>query len=129
MRKHQSPISENPTVCHPCRFINALFIERHDFAQRILAQRKMLFESWNGSFCPENTQIMFENSNLSHLRDHLMCTVNLEVDGVNEADPECIPTDEYDCIPSNAYEDELKKGKEMKELVLEEEDDVKDACA
>ena len=86
-------------------FIKALFAERQDYGQRILAQRQSLFDSWQRTFVSDSAAKIIEDQNLEHLRDHLFSTVNL-----NE---ECLAFDH----PSECT-------KEEEALALEEEDET-----
>ena len=97
-------------------FIKALFAERQDYGQRILAQRQALFDSWQSEFRADATAKIIEEQNLEHLRDHLFSTVNL--------DEACLALDDpRECLtPDEKIADEKKEL--AVELELEEEDET-----
>lgn len=96
-------------------FIKALFAERQDYGQRILAQRQSLFDSWQQTFVSDSAAKIIEEQNLEHLRDHLFSTVNLSEECLALDDPsECIPRKEQGALK---LELELQKEKEEDETV------------
>jgi len=84
-------------------FIKALFAERQEYGQRILAQRQTLFEGWQKGFVPETVATIIEKQNLEHLREHLFCTVNLSDDKLAKN------VDTESCIQPSEYQMEMKK--------------------
>jgi hypothetical protein len=72
-------------------FVAKLFAEgRSDHAQRILAQRVVLLKRWNGYYVRgrgnERCYSKYEEKNLSLLREHLLCTINLSDDALVDVD-------------------------------------------
>lgn len=98
-------------------FIKALFAQRPDYGQRILAQRQSLFEQWEKSFMPASVGKIVEDQNLEHLRDQLFATVNLS--------EECLFTgDELECIPEKEKENEKVEAVRSKNNVVPVQDQL-----
>lgn len=78
-------------------FIKALFAQRQDYGQRILAQRQSLFDIWQQTFVSDSAAKIIEEQNLEHLRNHLFSTVNLSEECLALDDPsECITRKEVE---------------------------------
>lgn len=78
-------------------FIKALFAQRQDYGQRILAQRQSLFDIWQQTFVSDSAAKIIKEQNLEHLRDHLFSTVNLSEECLALDDPsECITRKELE---------------------------------